>query len=145
MANYRATGKKPRITSKKTKEARQKFTEIMQKLEHQEPELFENAFREGLMAPPPQSFQYLQMWAHYRQGKPVDRMELQAQHHTVARVVHEHLPALPEPDIVEGVKVVEREPVALPTPSNVQEPRQEPEPVPVPASEEPPDEPSDSD
>lgn len=40
-----------------------------------DPDLIENAIRDGLKAKPPASFQYLQLAAHYLDGKPGETVE----------------------------------------------------------------------
>ena len=48
---------------------------IFHELQDTQPELFINAIRSGLEAKAPINFQYLQLWAHYTEGKPVERVE----------------------------------------------------------------------
>ena len=49
-----------------------------EQLEHEQPDLFKAALEAGLKAKPPRSFQYLQLWAHYRLGKPADTINVHA-------------------------------------------------------------------
>jgi hypothetical protein len=48
---------------------------VFDRLETERPDLFEAAVIAGLEAKPPASFQYLQLWAHYREGKPTEKVE----------------------------------------------------------------------
>lgn len=49
---------------------------LYQQLAADRPDLFENAVVKGLSAKPPFSFQYLQMGAHYIDGKPADTLKI---------------------------------------------------------------------
>jgi hypothetical protein len=48
---------------------------IYKELSEKKPELFRKAIEDGIQAKPPYSFQYLQLGAHYLDGKPADKVE----------------------------------------------------------------------
>lgn len=51
---------------------------IYKELSQTKPELFKEAIENGIKAKPPYSFQYLQLGAHYLDGKPKDMVEFDA-------------------------------------------------------------------
>jgi hypothetical protein len=48
---------------------------IFNEIATEEPGLLKTAIRDGIMAKPPYSFQYIQVAAHYIDGKPSDKVE----------------------------------------------------------------------
>ena len=53
------------------------FRKVCEEIGVDEPQLVREAFRKGLAARAPQSFPYLQIWAHFTDGKPKDTVEVQ--------------------------------------------------------------------
>ena len=47
-------------------------------LAQEEPELYRNAIERGLRAPEAKSFPFVQLAAHYLDGKPIERIAIQA-------------------------------------------------------------------
>ena len=55
----------------------------------EKPEVIERALLEGIKARPPKSFQYLQLWAHYTDGKPGDGNDLPPGADRAVRIIYE--------------------------------------------------------
>jgi hypothetical protein len=51
---------------------------IIEHLADQRPQTIGKALARGLAAPPPRSFPYIQLAAHYLDGKPVERIEVRS-------------------------------------------------------------------
>ena len=52
------------------------FRKVCEDIGAEQPDLIRKAFERGLTARPPHSFSYLQVWAHYTDGKPKDTIEV---------------------------------------------------------------------
>lgn len=66
---------------------------VYQELATEKPELFRTAIERGLRASAPKSFQYVQLGAHYLDGKPIETVKLLDQsklsEDTIRRILQE--------------------------------------------------------